>query len=214
MFETTFSHASATALPPNVDITNAVQILHDFETVIKLSPDCRGCKPIPPPAAKNGYPKTNGATTNGDAHKSEMQHYEVEDDLPFIPKRLWSGGVKYLADFVPTEEGCDITVHAPGGFTAINHWRIMRENLPEEGEPSLERVKSKDMLHAGMTGAGWYVEIVSDARCSKTFAGFVKGFLKNSHTQLQMAFIDKLKAAHSLPRQRRPTLGRRRSSEF
>lgn len=211
MFETSFSHASATALPPNVSIDLALQTLHDFETVVRLGPNSRGCKPIPPPPAKNGYAKTNGAV-NG-TPRGQMQYYEVEDDLPFIPKKFWSGGVKYIADYLPTEDGCDITVHAPGGFTSTNHWRILREHIPEDSEASLERVKSKDLLHADNTSGGWYVQIVSDAKCSKTFAGFVKGFLKNSHAQLQTAFIERLKARPAMGN-RRPTLGRRRSSEF
>jgi hypothetical protein len=210
MFETNFSHASATPLPANIDIEQALPILHDFETVIKLNPDCKGCRRLPPPAPKNGAPKANGTTTNS---TGEIQYWEVEDDLPFMPKRLWSGGVRYAAEFVPTEEGCDITIHAPGGFTSINHWRILRETIPEDEEATLQRVTSKDLMHHD-TGTGtWYVQIISEARCNKTFVGIVKGFLKNSHTQLQAAFIEKLKTPPQ-QRKRRPTLGRRRSSEF
>lgn len=216
MFDINFTWASATPLPPSVSVDNAIPLLHDFETVIKLSPDCRGCKPIPPPTAKNGFPKTSGAMPNGNAGKAQLQYYEVEDDLPFMPKKMWSGGVKYVADFLPTEDGCDITVHAPGGFTSTNHWRILRETIPEDEEPKLERVKSKDLLHADTGGGagGWYVQIISDAKCNRTFAGIVKGFLKNSHTQLENAFIEKLKAPPHIQRSRRPTLGRRRSSEL
>lgn len=214
MWETTFQHVSATALPPNVSVDQAITLLHDFETIIRLSPDCRGCKPYNPPQPKNGQAKANGNVTNGE-QKLE-QHYEVEDDLPFIPKRLWSGGVRYIADFLPTADGCDITVHAPGGFTSTNHWRLMRETIPEDARPTLERVQTKDLMHAETTGGpdGWAVQIVSDARCSKTFAGFVKGFLKNSHQQLQRAFIERLQATTAQQKSRRPTLGRRRSSEF
>lgn len=203
MFETSFSHTSATPMPPNLSIDNAVTLLHDFETVIKLGPDCRGCKPVEP---KNGQAKTNGTTTSAD-----IQHFEVEDDLPFIPKKLWSGGVKYRADFVPMADGCDITVYAPGGFTSTNHWRLIR------GKDSLER-GSKDMLHADSSGSGWFVQLVSDASCNKTYAGFVKGFLGNAHSQLQQSFIDKLKQTpqqqqqKQQQQQRRPTMARRRSS--
>lgn len=211
MFDTTFTHTSATPLPSTVQIDQALSTLHNFETIIRLSPDCRGCKPIPPPATKNGAPKTNGHTSA--PSNAQIQYYEVEDDLPFIPKRLWSGGVRYTADFVPTNDGCDITVHAPGGFTSTNHWRLLRETLPEDSAPALERVQSKDLLYAQTGGGGgWYIQIVSDARCSKTFAGFVKGFLKNSQLQLQSAFIERVKEGSTKPR--RPTLGRRRSSEF
>jgi hypothetical protein len=68
------------------------------------------------------------------------------------------------------------------------------------------------------------VQIISDARCPKAFASFVKGFLKNSHVQLQQAFIEKVKGMpveeagteESLQRpqqrERRPTIGRRKSS--
>lgn len=241
MFETTFSYASATPIPPSLPIASAIPLLHDFETVIKLSPDCRGCQRIPAP--KN-------SSVNGKG--PEVQYWEVEDDLPFIPKRLWSGGVKYTADFVPLDEGCDITIHAPGGFTSVNHWRILRETAPlneesafehheaptpttKSGRPTinrqptieklersvsklnmdgsrLERTGTKDHLHAESEGVGAYVQIVSDARCPRTFAGFVKGFLKNTHVTLQRGFIEKLQETPAERRQRRPTLGRRRSS--
>ena len=203
MFETSFSHSSSMALPSNISIDAAIRTLHDFDQVVRLSPDCRGCRPLPTPPAKNGTAKINGAT--------EIKYYEVEDDLPFIPKRMWSGGVKYQADFMPTDDGCDITVHAPGGFTSTNHWRLLRESLPEDGPGGLERVKSKDLLHAETSGHGWYVQIVSDARCSKTFAGFVKGFLKNSHQQLESNFIQRLPRTMEQS-SARPTLGRRKSS--
>ena len=211
--DSSFQHASATLLPPQIQIEHAIAVLHDFETVIKLSPDCRGCKPIPPPQQKNGFHKTNGAA-NGEA--GQMQFFEVEDDLPFIPKKFWSGGVKYTADFLPTDDGCDITVHAPG-FTSTNHWRILHEAIPEDGEAQLTRVKSKDVSHADTTSRGgqWYIEIVSDAKCNRTFAGFVKGFLKNTHTHLQNAFIETIKnQKRPGAGPRRPKLGRRRSSEF
>ena len=212
MFETSFSHTSATALPPNLNIDQALKTLHDFETVVRLSPDCRGCKPIPPPPQKSGK-LSSAKSTASPVDRPQIQYYEVEDDLPFIPKKLWSGGVKYIADFVPTDDGCDITVHAPGGFVSTNHWRILRENIPEDGEPRLDRVKSKDLAHASMSGEGWFIEIMSEARCSITFASFVKGALRNSHLQLQRAFIERLKARPAVG-SRRPTLGRRRSSEF
>ena len=215
MFDVSFSYASATPIPPSLSTDTAIEILHTFETVIKLSPDCRGCKQIPPP--KNGYDKQ--------AHKGpDMEYYEVEDDLPFIPRRLWSGGVKYTAEFLPVEDGCDIIVHAPAGFTSTNHWRVLRETAPlnEETIPEdrempplqLERTGTRDHLHAEDQGAGSYVQIISDAKCPRTFAGFVKGFLKNSHSQQERAFIEKLEATQGQKRQRRPTLGRRRSTDF
>ncbi|KXL47547.1 hypothetical protein M433DRAFT_139449 [Acidomyces richmondensis BFW] len=211
MFDTSFSYSSATPIPSGLDIDRGISLLHDFEVVIKLSPDCRGCKPIPPPKPKNGL-KLHDASTNG-ILKTDLQYYEVEDDLPFMPKKLWSGGVRYNAEFLPQEDGCDITVHAPGGFTSTNHWRILRETIPEEAETELKKVSSKDLLHADTGDGGWYVQIISDARCPKTFVGIVKGFVKNSHAQLQNAFIEKLKMSPA-HRARRPTLGRRRSSQF
>lgn len=222
MFETTFSHKSSTPLPPTVSIATALQLLHDFETINRLNPDVRGQKPIEP---KNGSLKTNSTSAY------PVQYYEVEDDLPFIPKKLWSGGVHYQADFVPLPEGCDITVHAPGGFTSVNHWRLVHqeertvESIQEDGAPAVQevdgsgRTKSRNELYA--TGGQWYVEIVSDAKCSRTFSGFVKGFLKNSHSQLQGAFVDRLKEASKAQQGarpqaggRRPTIGRRKSSRF
>jgi hypothetical protein len=214
LFETTFQHASSTPLPPNISVETGLKALHDFEGIIRLSPDCRGCRPIEPTQPSKD--------TNPD-----ILHYEVEDDLPFIPKRLWAGGVKYNADFQPMPDGCDITVFAPGGFTSVNHWRLLRDPIPDhEKETHKLAGQTKDSLHNrnDSGGGGWYVQIISDAKCPKAFASFVKGFLKNSHVQLQQAFIEKVKempaeeigAEESLQRpqqrERRPTIGRRKSS--
>lgn len=235
MFETSFTYASATPLPGNLNIPAAVEILHDFETVMKLNPDCHSVKSIPPP--KGSKPATNGAGPDA----PQTTYFEVEDDLPFMPKKLWSGGVRYTADFFPTSDGCDITVHAPGGFTSTNHWRILRDVAPlqntmdktinvdihdaqletlqeEELSAALERSGTKDLMHADTTSSGgWYVEIISDAKCPRTFVSIIKGFLKNSHSQLQHTYIDRVKvSATAAPRPKmppkRPTLGRRRSS--
>lgn len=212
MWETSFQHASSTPLPPNVSIETGLQLLHDFDFVLRLSPDCRGCRPIPPPQPTNGErKKASGNASN--AASDKVRYFEVEDDLPFIPKRLWNGGVKYQADFLPTPDGCDITVHAPGGFTSTNHWRLLRENVPEGGQASLDQIKSKDLDHAASSGSGgWYVQISSDAKVEKVFASFVKGFIRNSHQQLQLAFIERLNATPSHQRSRRPGPGRRNSS--
>jgi hypothetical protein len=221
LFETTFQHASSTPLPPNISVETGLKVLHDFEGVIRLSPDCRGCKPISPP-----QPSTNATNDNGSDNSAEVIRYEVEDDLPFIPKRLWAGGVKYNADFVPTPDGCDITVYAPGGFTSVNHWRLLRDPILDHAKETHKiESQTKDTLHMrnDSGGGGWYVQIISDARCPKAFASFVKGFLKNSHVQLQQAFIEKVKETPVEPtegeqaqrppmRERRPTIGRRKSS--
>ena len=211
MWETSFQHASSTPLPPNVSIEAGLQLLHDFDFVVRLSPDCRGCQPIPSPHSANG---------DGNGISDEcISYYEVEDDLPFIPKRLWSGGVKYQADFLPAPDGCDITVHAPGGFTSINRWRLLRGDEPAgrpselEHERDLEKVRSKNLNHADTTSSGWYVQIVSDAKVNRAFASFVKGFLRNSHQQLQHAFVEKLKdVGEQQDGSKRPKLGRRKSS--
>lgn len=231
MFETSFSHKSSTPIPPTVSITAALQLLHDFEAVNRLNPDVRGQKPIQP---KNGSHKSNSLPNGNTSHGAlgPVQYYEVEDDLPFIPKKLWSGGVKYQADFIPFSEGCDITIHAPGGFTSVNHWRLVHQE-ERVVDPNLDygatahsevhesnelgQVRSRNELYA--TGGQWYVEIVSDATCSRTFSGFVKGFLKNSHVQLQHAFVDRASEATKVngdapARPRRPTIGRRNSSRF
>lgn len=258
MFETTFSYKSSTPLPPSVSINTALELLHDFEVVNRLNPDVRGQKPIPPPT--NGAKKPAAAVSAPGSHPlGQTQYFEVEDDLPFIPKKLWSGGVKYQADFLPLEEGCDITIHAPGGFTSINHWRLVHQEdrtadvIHEDSEEGITasqasggsgavqpignrpggpaRSGSKNLLHAdregGSGGGQWFVQIVSDAKCNRTFANFVKGFLKNSHTQLETAFVEKAKQSGGIngagvngnaqrpgPGARRPTLGRRRSSKF
>lgn len=224
MFETSFSYQSAMPLPSKILVSEAVAVLHDFETVNTLNPDVKGCRPIPPP--KSASKTTNAPASN--EKLGETQYFEVEDSLPFIPTRLWSGGVRYQADFVPVEQGCDITIHAPGGFTSINHWRLVHDEsksaaMPVEKEhgedkDQMKRVTTRDLMHAETDGTGWFVQITSDARCNRTFAGFVKGFLKNSHAQLESAFIDKCNDIRNAPpastRPRRPTIGRRKSSVF
>lgn len=180
MFDTTWQHSSSSPLPSQASPETALKLLHDFDTIIHLNPDVRSTKPVKP---SNGY-HTNKGSFN--------QYYEVEDDIPFIPKKLWSGGVRYTAIFLPIEgEGCDITISAPGGFTSVNHWRLVKEGTDQsqaEGE------------------ASYKIEIVSDAKCSRTFAQFVRKFLVNSHQQLQRGFSEKLK------QDARPGMPRRRSS--
>lgn len=116
--------------------------------------------------------------------------YDVEDAIGFIPKRLWSGGVHYTATFTPVTDGCDILIEAPGGFTSNNMWRLVKTDAGAGDEQIGE----------------WLIQIKSDARCSKTFAGIVKGFIRGSQVQQQKAFKEELE------RRKRPGLGRRRSS--
>lgn len=236
MFETTFSHKSSTALPPTVSIEVALQLLHDFETINRLNPDVRGQTPIQP---KNGALKQDTVSNTESKHSRAVgpkQYYEVEDELPFIPKKLWSGGVRYQADFVPMSEGCEITIHAPAGFTSVNNWRLVHqeertiESALEDGDqgvtsnhgahPSNKFGQVKGRSDSYASGGQWYVEITSDAKCSRTFSSFVKGFLKNGHVQLQCAFADRAKEASNEigdpveANNRRPTIGRRKSSRF
>ena len=180
MFDTTFSHITNAPLPAHTPPTAALPILHDFNTIIHFNPDSLGCQRLSPAPADPA---------------DDLNHpikYEVQDSIAFIPKRLWSGGVKYNATFTPLQNGCDIEIFAPGGFTSMNSWRLVRvDNRGGQGNEE---------------GEGWVVEIKSDAKCSKTFAGVVKGFIKTSHVQQQKAFKEQLE------KRARPGLGRRRSS--
>lgn len=169
MFETTFSHTSESTLPPKAPEEIVLQLLHDFDTLIRLNPDCRGYKLV------STCPET-------------ISEYDVEDNLAFIPKKLWSGGVWYKATFQIVQDGCDITIKAPGGFTSANHWRLQRG---QDGRRT--------------------IRITSDARCSKTFASFVKKFLDNSHKQLQKGFQEKVEDAAGKENSR-PGMLRRTSS--
>lgn len=173
MFETNFTYTSSAPLAPSVHPSAALPILHDFTTIIHFNPDTRGCRRLSP--------------STEDTPLNTPIKYEVEDNIAFIPKKLWSGGVRYNAIFTALADGCDILIEAPGGFTSMNHWRLVRVGSSnEEGQ------------------ATWCVEIRSEARCSKTFAGIVKGFIKSSHAQQQKAFKEKVEA--------RPGMVRRRSS--
>jgi len=114
--------------------------------------------------------------------------YDCEDALTFVPKKLWNGGVWYSAIFSQEPNGCDIIIKAPGGFTSTNKWRLQ---MDREGRKC--------------------VTTASDAKCSKTFAGFVKKFLENSHATQQSRFKDLL-SARTAQAASRPGVPRRRSS--
>lgn len=236
MFETTFSHRTSTPLPPTVSIKTALQLLHDFEIINRLNPDVRGQTPIQP---KNGSLKQDTVPNTKSKHSLAIgpkEYYEVEDELPFILKKLWSGGVRYQAGFVPMSEGCEITIHAPAGFTSVNNWRLVHQeertidSALEYGDHGVTANRGTDQAHGFgqvksrselyVTGGQWYVETTSDAKCSRTFSGFVKGFLKNSLGQLQGTFVDRAKEAsreaggRAEASSRRPKIGRRNSSRF
>lgn len=190
-----------TPLPPNVSIAAGLQLLRDFDFVVRLSPDCRCYQRIPAPAPETREDNVSGEVTT---------YYEVQDDLPFIPKRLWSGGVKYQAAFRPTPEGCRITVHAPGGFTSTNEWRLLPKAIPGDG-PAGPDLHSEDVDYAGR---GRHVMTVSEGQVNKTFAPFVTSFLVKSHQTQQNAFIEALENKSGGEAGGRPTLGPRQVSEF
>ncbi|GAB7360023.1 hypothetical protein MBLNU230_g7547t1 [Neophaeotheca triangularis] len=199
MFETTWAHASSQVLPPNTSREAAIRLLHDFDGVMRLNPDCKSTRPIEP---KNGMAKN---AVDG------QQFYEVEDAISFLPSAVWSGTCRYTAAFLRLKDGCDIVVYAPGGFTSVNHWRLVRDTNPGATQ-ELEKVPVRNMFGGGGTGESeWRVEIVSDCRCSKVYASFVKGFIKNSHDQLEKSYIEKLQQLEAAGKSR-PGVPRRRSS--
>ena len=164
MFDSTFSQSSAEPLSRVATDRMAIQLMHDVNIILHLNPDCKDIKLVSDPSAN-------------------PQEYKVEDSLAFVPKKLWSGGVWYTAFFQAVEDGCDIMIQAPGGFTSTNKWRL---------------VKKQD--------GSRIVSITSDAKCSKTFSIFVKRFLESSHAQMQRAFNERVEAVA------RPGMPRRRSS--
>lgn len=170
MFDTKFCHSSTSSLPPTIPIDLILSLLHDFATIIHLNPDTIGFEEL----------SSNGTSTE----------YNVRDALAFIPKRLWNGSVSYGCTFTVVPDGCDIEIRAPGGFTSVNRWRVLRQT--EQGGDITIRIES-------------------DARCSKTYAVFVKKFLQNSHEQQQRKLGERVKAAMA-KREGRPAMGRRRSS--
>jgi hypothetical protein len=164
MFDSSFSHSSEQPLSRSASDRTAIKLMHDVNLILHLNPDCMNIKPVSEPSAI-------------------PQEYKVEDSLAFVPKKLWSGGVWYTAFFTPVEDGCDISVQAPGGFSSINRWRL---------------VKKSDGTRV--------ISITSDATCSKTFAYFVKRFLDGNHVQMQRAFNERIESVA------RPGIPRRRSS--
>ncbi|GAB7339123.1 hypothetical protein MBLNU457_5796t1 [Dothideomycetes sp. NU457] len=175
MFDTTFSHVSSFTLDPSTPDPAVLTILHDFGAVIHLNPDCKSYQPT------STIPKNLPVPPNSSI-------YDCEDSLTFLPKKLWDGGVWYVAVFTPTPNGCDIMIKAPGGFTSTNHWRL---SASRDGQK--------------------IIEIISDAKCSKTFAGFVKKFLENNHQVQQRAFRERLERDLA-GQEGRPGMPRRRSS--
>lgn len=164
MFDSTFTFASEQPLSRTASDKIAIDLMHNMDLIMHLNPDCKGIKLV----------SDSSATP---------QEYKVEDSLAFIPKKLWSGGVWYTAFFKPVDDGCDIQIQAPGGFTSTNHWRL---------------VKKSDGTRV--------ISITSDAKCSKTFAYFVKKFLEVQHGQLQRTFNQRVESVV------RPGSVRRRSS--
>lgn len=164
MFDSSFSYSSEQPLSKAASDNTALRLLHDMNVIMHLNPDCKGVQLVSDPSAI-------------------PQEYKVEDSLAFVPRKLWSGGVWYTAFFKPVEDGCDITIQAPGGFTSVNKWRLIRK-------PDGSRA----------------ISITSDAKCSKTFAYFVKKFLETQHGQLQRTFNERVESVA------RPGIPRRRSS--
>lgn len=158
MFDTTFTQASRSDISTTIPNHIIIQMLHNFDLMMKLNSDYRGHQLVK-------------------QHSDTTWEYRVEDSLAFIPKKLWSGGVCYTAIFTTVSDGCDITVKAPGGFTSINHWRLL--NPPHQD-------------------AKRCIQITSDAKCNRTFAAFVKKFLENSHAALHRAFKEHAEKAASL----------------
>ena len=152
MFDSSFSHSSDQPLSRAASDQMAIQLMHDVNVILHLNPECKAIKLVSDPSAI-------------------PQEYRVEDSLAFVPKKLWNGGVWYTAFFKPVEDGCDIMIQAPGGFTSTNKWRLIRK-------PDGTRV----------------VSITSDAKCSKTFAYFVKRYFESSHDQMQRAFNQRVEA--------------------
>jgi hypothetical protein len=171
------------AFPYCVYLPYAVRLLHDFNTVIHLSPECSGFRAVQ-------YP--HHASDPANETESQIQYYEVEDTLHFLPKYLWRGAVKYTADFLPTMDGCNVTVRAPGGFTSLTKWRVMRMVSSDGVELGLQAAGKEDFM-SGVRNEDWAVHIVSEATCSLTYSSFVKGFLKDSHQKLLEGYLAKLK---------------------
>lgn len=149
MLESTIDRVSMSNLPPGIPTSSALQMLHDFDTLISFNSDHNSHKLI---------------------HQisDTESEYQVDEQLAFIPRKLWHGGVKYKSVFTTLEDGCDITVDAPF-FKSVNRWRI------ENGK-----------------GGENVVRITSDAKCSKAFASAVRKFLGSSHEELQRGFGEKV----------------------
>lgn len=94
--------------------------------------------------------------------------YEVDEQLAFVPRKIWHGGVHYKSVFTTVEDGCDVTVDAPF-FNSVNRWRIVEE-----------------------VGGDKVISIFTDAKCGKAFASPVRKFLEKSHEELRAGFVSRL----------------------
>lgn len=151
MLESSIDHVSTSTLPSGIPASSALHLLHDFDVLISLNSDYVSHQFI---------------------HQisNTESEYQVNEQLAFIPRKLWHGGVKYKSVFTTLEDGCDITVDAPF-FNSVNRWRL------EEGK-----------------GGQKVVRITSDAKCSKAFSSAVRKFLGSSHDELQRRFGEKIAA--------------------
>lgn len=153
MFDSSYSYGSSSPLPSSASDETVISLLHTFDIIIRLNPQCRGVKPVSDPEA-------------------DPAEYRVEDTIAFIPKEIWDGGVWYSASFKRLKDGCDIEIHAPGGFTSVNAWRL----------------ESKD-------DGRKMISINSDTQSNKVYMPFIKKFLQSSHAQQQEAFNERLRSS-------------------
>lgn len=177
LLETKFTHTSSSSLSASVSQERIIKLLHDFDAMMHLNPDCNGFR-LKKQLSENSW------------------EYEVEEQLTFIPKRLWSGGVTYTCTFTTLDNGCDIKVKAPF-FSSTNQWRLQTID---------DTADDHAVTHTGSNPGNREISITSEAVCNRTFAGITKQFVAGSHVQQQKAFADQLQKVV------RPGMVKRRSS--
>lgn len=172
LFETSFTVIVTTALPRGAPIDKAISVLHDCATLTSMTPNWR--------TSERKTPSTPQHPSIEKRAQEVCEYWEVEEDVPWIPKWLRNGTMKSLVVFSPVFNGCDLTARAKSTFTSTEQWRLVRGQVLSGGEVVLN--DDDDGV------SGWLLQTVSNVVCMVTFAGFFRSqtpiSLKSVHAKI------------------------------
>lgn len=170
VFKTTVS----TALPPEIPLEKAIAILHDYESLSSMSPKWKRSQRKAKPSSRQSFSKRSS--------RQHPEYWEIEEEVPWIPKWLWNGTAKYSLEFTPISNGCDVTIWANWRFTSVNHWRMIRGWILESGEVALSEGEH----------SGWLLQTESETVYHRTCARLLKRHAYDDIKSMHVKFIDQL----------------------